>query len=287
MADDRPLMIVGISATLAAETGLIVIGETTDGAEVRRLTQELEPDVLLLDLEICQPLIIETVAYLQQHCPTVKIVALTDGDTPLYDLMVAGVAGCILETESPKMIVQAIRTVVLGGTCFSQLVLKKLTQESSVESIQVKVSNLTDSELAILRLVIAGQSNRQIGAALKISEKRVEKYLKRLFTKLKVKSRVEAAVWGVQAGLVEGNFPYVRDNPPLTERKIPQLEVSLTERELQILCLIAQGWENSRIASELCLAKQTVCNYISRIYAGIGVTSRVGAVIWARERGLG
>ena len=83
LADDHPLMCAGIRATLVAEPDLMLVGEAVDGHEAQRLSHELGPDVLLLDLNMPGPSAFETMAYLHEHCPQVKVVMLTayDDDT--------------------------------------------------------------------------------------------------------------------------------------------------------------------------------------------------------------
>jgi DNA-binding NarL/FixJ family response regulator len=199
LADDHPLVRSGIRATLAADGDVLLVGEATNSGDVRRLCLDLDPDVLLLDLNMPGSRPVETVTYLREHCPRLKIIVLTayDDDAYVRGLLAAGVAGYVLKDEAPETVIKAVRTVVNGGTWFSQTIVQGLVQQSN------RLSSL--------------------------------------------------------------------DHPPLTER------------DRQVLSMIARGWDNVRIASELSLAEQTVRNYISRIYSKLGLTSRGEAIIWARE----
>ena len=199
LADDHPLVRSGIRATLAADGDVLLVGEATNSDDVRRLCLDLDPDVLLLDLNMPGPRPVETVTYLREHCPRLKIIVLTayDDDAYVRGLLAAGVAGYVLKDEAPETVIKAVRTVVNGGTWFSQTIVQGLVQQSN------RLSSL--------------------------------------------------------------------NHPPLTER------------DRQVLSMIARGWDNVRIASELSLAEQTVRNYISRIYSKLGLTSRGEAIIWARE----
>jgi DNA-binding NarL/FixJ family response regulator len=197
LADDHPLVRAGIRSVLTTEKDIVLVGEAVDGDQVQRLCQELEPEVLLLDLNMPGPSPFATVAYLRQHCPAVKVLVLTayDDDAYVRGLTTAGVAGYVLKDEVPETVVRAIRVVVDGDTWLSRPVVEKLAQ------------------------------------------------------------------WETEAS-------------------------PLSEREQQILALMTQGWDNIGIATELNLAEQTVRNYVSRIYARLGVESRVEAVVWARKHGL-
>ncbi len=200
LADDHPLVRSGIRATLAEEDEMEVVGEAASSSEVLQGCESLRPHVLLLDLGMPGISPLDTIAYLQTHCPKVKILILTayDDDAYIRGLLGAGVAGYILKDEGTDVVVSAIRTVVQGGRWLSQIILDKL---------------------------------------------------------------------------VNGASP-------------PANNLALTERERELLHLIAQGWDNTHIADALNLAHQTVRNYASRLYSKIGVQSRAEAIIWARARGI-
>lgn len=197
LADDHPLVRAGIRATLCNETDIIFVGEAADGVEARRLTEELEPDVLLLDLSMPGPSAVDTVTYLRERCPNVKVLILTafDDDAYVRGLVNAGVAGYILKDEVPEAVARALHTVVEGGTWFSRHLVKKLTQMPSgeVEADAEEEPQLTGREMQILQLLVEGLTDREIGQALGLSERTVRYCLRNVYDKLRVSNRVEAA----------------------------------------------------------------------------------------------
>lgn len=204
LAEAHPLLRADIRSALNGERDLELVGEVIDGYEARRLSQTLTPDVLLMDLNISGPIVADTIAYLRLHSPSVKVIVLSGGNDEgsIQTLLAAGMAGYLLKDELPEPVVPAIRSVVQGGTWFSRLVMEQLISPKIKQPFSVAQSGLTERELAVLRLVVAGQTNQKIGRTLGISEKTVEKRLGEVFVKLEVASRVEAAVHAVRAGLV-------------------------------------------------------------------------------------
>jgi DNA-binding NarL/FixJ family response regulator len=219
LADDHPLVRAGLRSTLLAEADLMLVGEAVDGSEAKRLTQELLPDVLLLDLNMPGPPASEIVEFMRAHCPAVKVLVLTayDEDAYIQSLLMAGAAGYMLKDEVPESIVRAIYTVVQGGVWFSRPVAEKLVDwkvgqagppsasgknDHASQPPVTPPASLTDRELGVLQLVVEGHTNQEIGLELGISDKTVEKHLREVFTKLGVASRVEAAVYAVRQGLM-------------------------------------------------------------------------------------
>jgi DNA-binding NarL/FixJ family response regulator len=198
LADDHPLVRAGIRSVLTAEEDIALVGEAADGDQVQRLCQELEPDILLLDLNMPGPPPFETVAYLRQHCPAVKVLVLTayDDDAYVRGLTAAGVAGYVLKDEAVETVVRAIRVVVQGKSWFSQPVVEKLVRLKTEEAV------LTDRERQILSLIAQGRNNSQIAVELDLAEQTVRNYVSQIYTKLGVDTRVQAVVWARERGLV-------------------------------------------------------------------------------------
>ncbi len=200
LADDHPLVRAGIRATLMIEPDLLLVGEAINGYEAQRLCQELQPDILLVDLNMPGPPPGETITAVHEHSSQTHIVVLTayDDDAYVRGMVAAGVAGYVLKDEASEVLVRAIRAVMRGDTWFSRPVLEKLLHDVSGSA---PISNLTARELEVLRLVAGGKTNQEIAVILAISVKTVEKHLGEVFVKLGVASRVEAAVQAVRLGL--------------------------------------------------------------------------------------
>jgi DNA-binding NarL/FixJ family response regulator len=202
LADDHPLMRAGLRTALESIDDLLVVGEVDRGDTLPQHCRELRPDVLLLDLNMPGPGAATTVAELQAACPTLKILVLSahNGDAYVRGMLAAGVAGYMCKDEDTDAIVAAIRTVACGGAWFSRPIADKLAQWAVGE--QPRVVNLSERERIALRLIVAGQSNRQIGQSFGLGEKSIERLVSEICAKLGVHSRVLAAVYAVRNGLV-------------------------------------------------------------------------------------
>jgi DNA-binding NarL/FixJ family response regulator len=208
LADDHPLIRTGIRTVLAATTDIQVVEEATRADDAYRMTYELHPHVLLMDLNMPGPSPITTIAAIRNTCPSVKVIILTVHDDDMYvrALINCGIDGYVFKSEAVDVIVQAIRTVVDGGTWFSQSVVAKLLRWKTSASKQGTGMSLTDRELDVLRLVVGGHTDQEISQRLGLADRTVRYRLRTIYTKLEVKTRVEAAVQAVRLKLVE-NLP--------------------------------------------------------------------------------
>lgn len=206
LADDHPFVRAGIRATLTEESDFAVVGEAETGYETQQLFQELQPDVVLLDLNMPGPSAVETVTYLRKKHPNTKVIILTAYDDEAYirGMMGSGVDGYILKDEAPETVVQAIRMVLVGGKWFSNSIVEILTQPAGDNNaITPKDAGLTRREWQLLEMLAQGWSNAHIAAELQLADQTVRNYISRLYDKLCVETRAEAIVWAVKYGLGE------------------------------------------------------------------------------------
>lgn len=203
LADDHPMLRAGIRNRLEKEPDIIVVGEASDGAEALSLAEDLEPHVLLLDIEMPGLAGVEAARRLRAANSRVRILALSAYDDWYYvrALLSSGAAGYLTKEEAAENIIQAVRSVARGeGGWFSRRVAAQVVEWHQSEGTDR--AGLTNRELDVLRLVANGGTNQEIAVSLGISIKTVEKHLEGVYTKLGVASRVEAAVHAVREGLV-------------------------------------------------------------------------------------
>ena len=196
LADDHPFVRAGIRSTLASERDVALVGEAANGDEARHLCCDLKPDVLLLDLDMPGHRPVETVSYLREHCSGTKVLVLTAYDDEAYirALVGIGVQGYVLKDEAPETVVQAIRTLTLGGMWFSPSVMAKMAKGKPVPA-------LSDRERDLLSLVALGWDNQRIAGKLGLADQTVRNYLSQLYQKLGLGSKSEAIVWAREHNL--------------------------------------------------------------------------------------
>ena len=203
LADDHPVVRTGIRTLLQQAEDIVVVAETGNGSEVFKLVEQLAPDVLLLDMEMPGLSGVEVAMRLKEEGAVVRVLALSAYDDEEYirNLLLHGAAGYLTKEEAIEIIIDAVRGVARGEQgWFSRRAIAQLSALTRQEPAPGK--ELTNRERDVLRLVAAGKTNLEIGHALGISEKTVEKHMGAMFNKLQVSSRVEAAVLAVQQGLV-------------------------------------------------------------------------------------
>jgi DNA-binding NarL/FixJ family response regulator len=203
LADDHPVVRAGIRTLLQQADDITVVAETGNGSEVFQLVERLAPDVLLLDMQMPGLSGVEVAMRLKEQGASVYVLALSAYDDEEYirNLLVHGAAGYLTKEDSMESIIDAVRGVARGEQgWFSRRAIAQLSALTRHESNPTK--DLSNRERDVLRLVAAGKTNLEVGHALGISEKTVEKHLGAVFAKLQVSSRVEAAVLAVQQGLV-------------------------------------------------------------------------------------
>jgi two-component system response regulator DegU len=199
LADDHPIARAGIRKFLNKATDIDVIAEADNGTEALELAKRLVPDVLLLDIELPGVKGMEIAKELQTMNSPVRILVLSTYDDKqfIFGLLGNGAAGYLTKDEVPETIVEAVRGVARGEKGWvSRRVAAIISAWTQTDDVSSK--NLTPREFDVLKWVVKGKTNQEIGMELGISQKTVEKHLESVFAKLKVTSRVEAAVLAVQ-----------------------------------------------------------------------------------------
>jgi two-component system, NarL family, response regulator LiaR len=202
LADDLPVVRLGLRSILEQAVGIEVVGEAIDGDQAVTMTEELSPDVLILGMEMPNRDGFEAASKIQKKKLSVKILALSANDEKNYvqEVLSIGAVGYLLIDEEPDVIIEAIRGVARGEKgWFSREVGLRMAEMIRKEKEEEKI---TPRELEVLKLLVEGKTNLEIGLILEISEKTVEKHLESIYEKLDVSSRTEAAVYAVREKIV-------------------------------------------------------------------------------------
>jgi len=196
IADDHPLFREGVFHSLAAEPDLAVVGQAESGEEALRLAMDLLPDVVLLDVGMPGWGGLATVEKLSQACPATKVVMLTvfDDEDRLLTAFKAGARGYVLKGVPARDLANIVRLVAAGDVYVSPTLAAGMLRELTGKRPQDPLSELSDREREVLSLVAEGLTNREIGERVHLAEKTVKHYMTNILGKLRVRSRVEAAL---------------------------------------------------------------------------------------------
>lgn len=204
IADDHPLVRCGIRETLRAAADMVLLGEASRGDETQRLCRELQPDVLLLDLQMPGATASETVAYIREQCPQTGIIILTAYDDEVYvrRMLAAGAMGYVLKDEVADVIITAIQTVLQGGVWLSRRVSDTLMGEwpSHPQGIPPHV---TERERSVLRLVAQGLPEKEIAHAEGRSLRTIQRIVTILETKLEAPNLAVLILKASRLGLLD------------------------------------------------------------------------------------
>lgn len=213
VADDQPLVRTGLTTLIEAEPDLEVVAAVGDGAAAVEAAQRLRPDVACLDIRMPGTDGIQATRALAgpdvEDPVPVLVLTTFDVDEYLFGALEAGASGFLLKDAEPDEVTAAIRSVAAGnGTLADELTKRVLTELVSRRRTQpvtaARASELlTPRELEILLLLAEGMSNEEIAHRLVVEVSTVKSHLARMLPKLGVKSRLHAAVWAYQNGLVD------------------------------------------------------------------------------------
>lgn len=200
IVDDHPLFREGVVYTLQAEADIEVVGEGSNAEEAIRLAQDLLPDLILLDIAMPGGGI-NAARAIATACPVTRIVMLTvsEAEEDVTAALKAGARAYILKGVSSRELVRILRAVYTGDgyvtpTLAASLLFEMTNSAAGSRQPASLLDDLTERERQILELVAAGQSNKEIGQQLFLSEKTVKHHMTNILQKLQVRNRVEAAL---------------------------------------------------------------------------------------------
>jgi DNA-binding NarL/FixJ family response regulator len=207
VADDQPLVRSGFRMVLDERPDLELVGEASDGLEALRLSRELDPDVILMDVRMPNMDGVEATRRLVESGARARVLVLTtfDLDEYVYAAIRAGASGFLLKDVEPAALVDAIRVVAAGNSLFGPEATQRLLErfaEPASPSRAAELEELTDREREILSLMAHGLSNAELAERLYLTEATVKSHVSSILRKLGVRDRVQAVIAAYEAGLV-------------------------------------------------------------------------------------
>ena len=212
LVDDHVLFRKGVAALLSNRQNIQIVGEAGDGLEAIKVARGKLPDIILMDIEMPNCNGLEATRRIKREMPHVTIIILTvsDDDHNLFEAIKIGAQGYLLKDLDPHQLYNMLESIALGEAPLSGVIAAKILKEfsqpqlKSPKAIEI-VEDLTTREIDILELVVEGMTNKEIAAALNISENTAKIHLRNILEKLHLQNRIQAAVYAVREGLVDEN----------------------------------------------------------------------------------
>ena len=196
--DDHPLLREGVAALIGCEDDMELIGEASNGREAIDLFRKHQPDITLMDLQMPEMNGIDAIGAIRGEFPDARIIMLTThpGDVQVSRALKAGARGYLLKGMLRKELLETIRAVHAGQ--------KRLSGEAAAEIAEHLADNsLTPREIDVLRLVGAGNANKEIGAQLSLTEVTVKSHVKNILAKLGANDRTHAVTIALKRGIID------------------------------------------------------------------------------------
>jgi DNA-binding NarL/FixJ family response regulator len=198
LADDHPMLREGIAAVIQGESDMAVVAEASNGREAVERYREFRPDVTLMDLLMPQMDGLAAVEAIRAEFPEARIVILTTyrGDVQALRALKAGAAGYLLKSTIRTELLDAIRSVHAGRRRIPPEIAAELAEHAAEET-------LSGRELKVLKLVAAGNSNKQVAVQLCVTEDTVKAHMKNILSKLRANDRTHAVTIAIKRGIIQ------------------------------------------------------------------------------------
>lgn len=210
LADDHVLFRKGISALIASRRDMQIVGEASDGLQAVALARETKPDVVLLDIHMPRCNGLEAIPQILNDTPETRIVMLTvsEEDRDLFASIRGGAFGYLLKDLEPQQLFNLLEGVRRGEApiagSMATRILREFKQMNPAPVPPAAAADpLTEREEQVLRLVANGATNREIAAALSITENTVKMHLRNILDKLHLQNRIQATAYAVRQGLAD------------------------------------------------------------------------------------
>lgn len=197
VADDHWIARAGVTTALRMQPDIDVVGEAANGRQAIELYRQHLPDIALLDLRMPVLSGLDAAIEIRKEFPRSRLIALStyEGDEDIRRALQAGVQAYLTKDVLHSELIDAIRAVHTGRTYLP-------TRVAAVLAAQLPRPDLSSREIAVLRLVVQGLANKQIGQELKISEFTVKNHVRNILDKLGVEDRTQAATMAIQRGII-------------------------------------------------------------------------------------
>ena len=196
--DDHPIVRQGIAGLLAIQPDITLVGEASNGRDAIQQFRTHHPDVTLMDLQMPEMNGLDALIAIRNEFPDAKVIVLTTyaGDTQILRALKAGAQAYLLKNTLHKELLETIRAVHAGKKTLSPEVSYQVAEHATDDA-------LTPAEIAVLRLIAAGNANKQIADQLSITEETVKSRVKCILSKLGANDRTHAAMIGLKRGIIE------------------------------------------------------------------------------------
>lgn len=196
--DDHPLIREGIAGLVAAQPDMSLVAEATNGREAVQQFRAHRPDVTLMDLQMPEMHGLDAISTILGEFPNARIVVLTTytGDVQVLHALKAGARAYLLKDTLHRELLETIRAVHAGKKSISAEVSFQLAEHATDDA-------LTPGEIRVLRLIAAGNANKEIAAQLSLSEETVKGRVRNILSKLGAKDRTHAAMIGLKRNIIE------------------------------------------------------------------------------------
>jgi two-component system, NarL family, response regulator DevR len=203
LVDDHQVVLVGLRTVLHNRQGITVVGEAGSRADAVRAAKRLKPDIVLMDVRLPDGSGVEACRDILARHPTMRVIFLTSFADDEFALaaVLAGAQGYVLKNIDADLLVQSIHAVFKGQSLVSPALTQRALIRVKAEPAQagpVRKQSLAPQEERVLALVAEGLTNKEIGAALQLSDKTVKNYLSNMFQKLHIARRAQAATFFVK-----------------------------------------------------------------------------------------